>query len=152
MVPAAAPTRPSAQEAGAVPKEKSLEGRARVPHVEYPFKLTVEHDALDLKGMFASAEAFDLYEVGGAAAESLGTARHWLCVDVIEVTPTTTTVHVTPTRPMSYAGIATETQSMVDGIAASVFPGGHVRGTRVQWIVSNTGIPSDMRGRLAVVH
>jgi hypothetical protein len=79
-------------------------GRTKKPNVDFPFKLTIQHGALDFKGMFASAEAFDFYEVNGVAGENLDKARRELCIDIVEVTPTT------------------------------------------------TGIPSDLRGRLAVVH
>jgi hypothetical protein len=120
--------------------------------VDFPFKLTVEHGALDLKGLFAAAEAFDFYEVHGVGGENTGKARRELCVDVVEVTTTATTVHVTPARPMAYADIAAEMDHMVAGIARLHFPGGKAKGVRVQWLVPNTGIPSDLRGRLAIVH
>lgn len=126
--------------------------RSKKPNVDFPFRLTVEHGPLDFKGMFAAAEAFDFYEVNGVDGENSGKARRELCIDVLEVTPTSTTVHVTPARPMSYAAIAEEMESMVNGIARHKLPGGKVKGMRVQWLVANTGIPSDLRGRLAVVH
>src|SRR5690242_7237464 len=80
--------------------------RVKKPNVDFPFKLTVEHAPLDFKGMFAAAEAFDFYEVNGVSGENFGKARRELCVDIVEVTPTSTTVHVTPAKPMSYAAIA----------------------------------------------
>ncbi|HUR25835.1 MAG TPA: hypothetical protein VM327_07480 [Candidatus Thermoplasmatota archaeon] len=128
------------------------EVRVKKPNVDFPFKLTVEHAPLDFKGMFASAEAFDFYEVHGVAGENFGKARRELCIDIVEVTPTSTTVHVTPAKPMSYAAIAAEMEYMVTGIAKHTFPGGKAKGMKVQWLVPNTGIPSDLRGRLAVVH
>src|SRR5688500_16350135 len=88
--------------------EQTAAARVKKPLVDFPFRLTVEHAALDFKGMFASAEAFDFYEVNGVAGENSGKARLDLCVDIVEVTPTSTTVHVTPARPMSYADIAAE--------------------------------------------
>jgi hypothetical protein len=126
--------------------------RVKKPNIDFPFKLTVEHAPLDFKGMFAAAEAFDFYEVHGIAGENFGKARRELCIDIVEVTPTSTTVHFTPAKPMSYAAIAEEMDSMVTGIAKHMFPGGKAKGMRVQWLVPNTGIPSDLRGRLAVVH
>lgn len=130
----------------------AMEGRVKKHNIDFPFKLTVEHAALDFKGMFAAAEAFDFYEVNGVAGENFGKARRELCIDIVEVTPTSTTVHVTPARPMTYAAIAAEMESMVNGIARHTFPGGKAKGMKVQWLVPNTGIPSDLRGRLAVVH
>jgi hypothetical protein len=126
--------------------------RIKKPNIDFPFKLTVEHGALDFKGMFAAAEAFDFYEVHGVAGENFGKARRELCVDIVEVTPTSTTVHVTPAKPMSYQAIAEEMDTMVTGIARHAFPGGKAKGMRVQWLVPNTGIPSDLRGRLSIVH
>jgi hypothetical protein len=134
------------------PAPGGTEGRIKKPNIDFPFKLTVEHAPLDFKGMFASAEAFDFYEVHGVAGENFGKARRELCIDIVEVTPTTTTVHVTPAKPMTYADIAAEMEFMVAGIAKHTFPGGKAKGMRVQWLVPNTGIPSDLRGRLAVVH
>ena len=126
--------------------------REKKPNVDFPFKLTVEHGTLDFAGMFAAAEAFDFYEVNGVAGDNAGKARRELCVDVLEVTPTATTLHVTPARPMPYAEIAAEMERMVSGIARHHLPGGKAKGVKVQWVVPNTGIPSDLRGGLAVVH
>lgn len=120
--------------------------------VDFSFKLTIEHGELDLKGLFAAAEAFDLYEVNGVGGENAGKARRPFCVDVLEVQPTCTMVHVTPSSPMTYPEIATEMDHMVKGLAKLHLPGGKAKGLRLQWVVPNTGIPSDLRGRLAVVH
>jgi hypothetical protein len=120
--------------------------------IDCPFKLTVEHGPLDFAGMFAAAEAFDFYEVNGVEGDNAGKARRDLCVDVLEVTPTATTLHVTPTRLMAYADIAAEMQRMVDGIARRHLPGGKATGVKVQWLVTSTGIPSDLRGRLRAVN
>lgn len=136
----------------AAPEAVKVEVRVKKPNIDFPFKLTVEHGPLDFKGMFAAAEAFDFYEVHGVAGENFGKARRELCIDILEVTPTSTTVHVTPAKPMSYADIAEEMEFMVNGIAKHKLPGGKVKGMKVQWLVPNTGIPSDLRGRLAVVH
>ncbi len=133
-------------------KEPAVEVRIKRPNIDFPFKLTVEHRALDLKDLFAAAEAFDFYEVNGIAGENSGKARRELCVDVLEVTSTSTTLHITPSRPMSYAEIGAEMDHMVKGIAKLHLPGGEASGVRVQWVIPNTGIASDMRGRLAVVH
>ena len=128
------------------------EAREKRILIDFAFKLTVEHGALGVREMFAAAEAFDFYEVHGVAGENFGKARRELCIDIVEVTPTSTTVHVTPAKPMSYADIADEMEFMVTGIAKHKLPGGKVKGMKVQWLVPNTGIPSDLRGRLAVVH
>jgi hypothetical protein len=129
-----------------------VELREKKPNIDFPFKLTVEHGALDFAGMFRAAEAFDFYEVRGIAGENVGKARRDLCVDVLEVTPTSTTLHVTPAKLMSYAEIAAEMEHMVTGIAKLVLPGGKAKGLKVQWVIPNTGIPSDLRGRLRVVN
>src|SRR5688500_2636490 len=90
-----APRPPKAEADGLVAFEEppvKVDVRVKKPNVDFPFKLTVEHAALDFKGMFASAEAFDFYEVNGVAGENFGKARRELCVDIVEVTPTSTTV------------------------------------------------------------
>jgi hypothetical protein len=128
------------------------EAREKRILIDFAFRLTVEHGALDVKRMFATAEAFDFYEVRGVAGENVGKPRRDLCVDVLEVTSESTTVHVTPTRPMTYQEMAAEMDHMVTGIAQHYLPGGKAKGVKVQWVIPNTGIASDMRGRLAVVH
>lgn len=129
----------------AAPREKRI-------LIDFAFKLTVEHAPLDVKGMFAAAEAFDLYEVRGVDGENVGKPRRELLVDVVEVSSTATTVHVTPSRPMTYSEMAAEMDAMVTGIAKRHLPGGKAKGLKVQWVIPNFGIASDMRGRLAVVH
>jgi hypothetical protein len=138
---------PPAEPAGTTeaPREKRI-------LIDFAFKLTVEHAALDVKHMFAAAEAFDFYEVRGIAGENVGKPRRDLLVDVIEVSSTATTVHVTPSRPMTYSEMAAEMDHMVTGIAKAYLPGGKAKGLKVQWVIPNFGIASDMRGRLAVVH
>ena len=120
--------------------------------IDFSFKLTVEHGPLGVKEMFAAAEAFDFYEVRGVGGENVGKPRKDINVDVTEVTSTATTMHLTPTRPMTYAEMAAEMEHMVSGIAKLHLPGGKAKGVRVQWLIPNFGIASDMRGRLAVVH
>lgn len=139
------PSRTADLEGTAPAREKRL-------NVDFPFKLTVEHGALDFAGMFAAAEAFDFYEVNGVAGENAGKGRRELCVDVLQVTPTATTLHVTPARLMGYAEIAAEMQRMVDGIARRHLPGGKAKGVKVEWLVASPGIPSDLRGRLRAVN
>jgi hypothetical protein len=115
--------------------------------IDTPFRLTVNHGELDLEGLFAAAQAFDFYEVNGVAGENAGKARRPLIVDVLESTPTATTLQVTPTCLMTYAEIAKEMKQMVDGIAERHLPGG-ATGVRVQWLASKLGMASDLRGRL----
>ena len=133
-------------------EEPAAEGREKRILIDFAFKLTIEHGSLGVREMFAAAEAFDFYEVRGVAGENLGKPRRALNVDVLEVSSTATTVHVTPARAMTYAEIAAEIEVMVEGIAKHHLPGGKAQGVRVQWLIMNTGIASDMRGRLAVVH
>jgi len=145
---------PALREPDAAPPTEGVrvELREKKPNIDFPFKLTIEHGPLDFAGMFQAAEAFDFYEVRGINGENAGKARRDLCVDVLEVTPTSTTLHVTPARLMSYADIAAEMEHMVTGIAKNVLPGGKAKGLKVQWLVPNPGIPSDLRGRLRAVN
>jgi len=146
------PPSPPAKETVEFIPEAAPESREKRILIDFAFKLTVEHGPLDVKRMFATAEAFDFYEVRGVAGENAGKPRRDLCVDVLEVSSTATTVHVTPTKPMTYQEMANEMEHMVTGIAHHYLPGGKAKGVKVQWIIPNTGIASDMRGRLAVVH
>lgn len=143
-------TQPSA--AGTAPAAAPAEPREKRIVIDFAFKLTVEHGALGVREMFAAAEAFDFYEVRGVGGENAGKARRDINVDVVEVTSTSTTMHLTPTRPMTYAEMAAEMEHMVTGIAKLHLPGGKAKGVKVQWVIPNYGIASDMRGRLAVVH
>jgi hypothetical protein len=136
----------------APPEAESTAPREKRIVIDFAFKLTVEHGALGVREMFAAAEAFDFYEVRGVGGENVGKARRDINVDVTEVTSTSTTMHLTPTRPMTYAEMAAEMDHMVSGIAKLHLPGGKAKGVKVQWVIPNFGIASDMRGRLAVVH
>jgi hypothetical protein len=145
-------THPAEPASGRLVEFAAAEPREKRILIDFAFKLTVEHGPLGVREMFAAAEAFDLYEVRGVAGENAGKPRRELNVDVLEVSSTATTVHVTPTRPMTYAEMAAEMDHMVTGIARHHLPGGKAKGVKVQWLIPNTGIASDMRGRLAVVH
>lgn len=139
-------------DAPAAPQPPAAPEREKRLQIDFSFKLTVEHGPLGVRQMFAAAEAFDFYEVRGVGGENVGKARRDINVDVIEVTSTSTTMQLTPTRPMTYAEMAAEMERMVDGIAKLHLPGGKAKGVKVQWLIPNFGIASDMRGRLAVVH
>ena len=120
------------------------------PTVGFPFRLTLEHPPVDLRGMFRLTHAFDLYEVRGVAGENVDHARKDITVDVLEVTPTTTTLHITPANAMTYEALAAEVEALVKGIADRHL-GGHAKAAKLQWLVDPIGITSDMRGRIRAV-
>jgi hypothetical protein len=118
--------------------------------VDFPFRITIAHPELDLATMFAVTECFDFYEVNGVAGENRGHHRKDLYIDVLEITPTSTCLRVTPSRLMMYAEIGAELQQLVEGVGER-FMGGKARVAQIQWIVDRTGIASDLRGRLRTV-
>jgi len=97
--------------------------------VDLPFALTLAHRALGPREMFQVSRAFDFHEVAGETA---------LTVDVEKVTPTATTLHVTPQRPMPYAEIAEETTRMLERIGPKVF-GETPRVAELDWILPRHG-------------
>lgn len=99
-------------------------------HVGHAFLLDLEHRPLELEEIFAASELFDLHEAA---------LRRNLIVDVLEVTPTRTTLHLKPERAMTYCAIAAEVRAMV-AEAAQRIPASGLRASRLQWVVEPVGI------------
>lgn len=106
--------------------------------VDMPFALTLEHRALAPGEMFQVTRAFDFHEVAAGSP---------LTVDVEKVTPTATTLHVTPQRPMPYRAIAEETTRMLEQVGRQVF-GETPRVAELDWILPRHGEHSLGRGSL----
>lgn len=118
--------------------------------VDFPIRVVVEHPPLSLSRMFTVTEAFDFYEVNGVAGENKGKMRKDLLVDVLEITPTTTILRITPTRLMLYPEIGKEIEELVTGMSEH-YLGGKAKVSLIQWIVERMGVASDLRGRLRTV-
>ncbi|MCA1820102.1 MAG: hypothetical protein LC620_08675 [Halobacteriales archaeon] len=103
--------------------------------VAHAFVLDLDHRRLLMEELFEASEMFDFHEV---AADD----RH-LVVDVLEVTPTRTSLHVQPDRAMTYCAIAREIAAMLEAVGARVF-GGTLQPARLHWIVEPMGVPSPL--------
>src|ERR1041384_1147920 len=85
--------------------------------INFPFIVTIEHGALGLADMFAVTRAFDLYEMEKDLSDNEGLVKENILVDVLECTPTTTTVKVTPVETLSYALLGKHTELMIKSVA-----------------------------------
>ena len=152
-------TAPAAQAAQAAQAVRAFETqepeREALPQslatgVEFPFRVTLEHGAVDHRAMFRIAETLDFYEVVGIQGENKGKERRPLTIDVIELTRTRTVMHLTPSRSVPYAEMSAELDHIVEGANQRLF-GGTAKVERIEWNIGKTGIASDMRGRLRPV-
>lgn len=110
--------------------------------IDFPFQLTIEHPSLTVEQMLQVSQLLDFHEVR-AADPALDKARHDLIVDVMSVHETETTIEVKPRRPMTYALIGKELQTIVDTIAERF--NGNVRVLALDWLIDRKGLASDMR-------
>ncbi|MBI2077183.1 MAG: hypothetical protein HYT80_02255 [Euryarchaeota archaeon] len=118
--------------------------------VNFPFVLVLEHPVVDLPGMFELTQAFDMYEMEADSTDQQGLVKENILVDVLELTPTVTTIKVTPAETMSYAAMAKHTQAMLDSLSKRLFKG-KARIVRMSWEIDKTGVASDLRGMLRKV-
>lgn len=123
-----------------------LELAEKVPHA---FMLDLKHARLSLLDMFRVSRMFDFHEVPNNGYSSGDSVRN-LIVDVIEVTPERTTLHVKPSRPLSYDAMASEVDAMVTEIGARVFSS-QIEVSRLAWIIKPMGMPSHGRAAFGVV-
>jgi hypothetical protein len=119
--------------------------------VNFPFTIIVEHPVRDLAGMFLVTQAFDMWEMEKDPSEKGGTqVKEKILVDVLECTPTTTTVKVTPAFAMSYKDMALHTDVMMRTLSKRLFAG-KAKVVKLTWEVDKTGVASDIRGMLRKV-
>ncbi|HLE47654.1 MAG TPA: hypothetical protein VI818_05100 [Candidatus Thermoplasmatota archaeon] len=118
--------------------------------VNFPFILVLEHPAVDLKGMFDLTQAFDMYEMERDAAAPEAFVKENILVDVLECTPTVTTIKITPAETMSYARMAKHTDIMLNNLGKRLFKG-KAKIIRLAWEIDKTGVSSDLRGMLRKV-
>lgn len=120
--------------------------------VNFPFTLILEHPPIDLKGMFELSQAFDMYEMEKDSTEKAGggLVKERILVDVLQCTPTESTIKVTPAEAMSYAEMSKHAEAMIQNLSKRLFKG-KVKVARLTWEVDKTGVASDLRGMLRKV-
>jgi hypothetical protein len=101
--------------------------QARVAH---PFLLEVDHRPLSLEEIFVASEAFDLHEAA---------PHRRLVVDVLEVSPTRTRLHLRPQLAMTYCAIAREVEDLLHAVAGRI-AGSQMRTSRLEWVVEPVGV------------
>lgn len=104
-----------------------VEAQARILH---PFLLEVDHRPLTLQEIFVASEAFDLHET---------LPRRHLVVDVLEVSPTRTRLHLRPEVAMTYCAIAREVDELLFDVGSRI-EGSQMRTTRIEWVVEPVGV------------
>lgn len=130
------PASPDERQAGLDEVESAFAPRLHPAHedpqarVAHPFLLDVEHRPLSLEEIFSASEAFDVHEAGPG--------RH-LVVDVLEVSPTRTRLHLKPEVALTYCAIAREVRDMLADVAGRL-PGSQMRTSRIEWVVEPVGI------------
>lgn len=120
--------------------------------INFPFTMVIDHAALDLRGMFELTQAFDMYEMekDSTDKEGRGMVKERILVDVLECTPTQSTVKVTPAETMSYAEIAKHTEAMMQNLSKRLFKA-KPKVAKLTWEIDKTGVASDLRGMLRKV-
>lgn len=128
---------------------ESLKTHIRTPDeigVNFPFLITLEHPTLDVKGMFELTQAFDMYEMQ-LGPDGQHQLKEIILVDVLEVTPTLTTIKVTPAEAMPYLELLKHVDPMLTKVA-SLFFKSKFKVARLTWEIGQTGVASDLRGML----
>jgi hypothetical protein len=119
--------------------------------VNFPFTIVLQHPPRDLAGMFEVTQAFDMWEIELNPDEKDGTqVKEQILVDVLECTPTETTIKVTPAHAMSYAEMAKHTEIMMKTLSKRLFQG-KSKAVKLTWEIDKTGVASDLRGMLRKV-
>lgn len=120
--------------------------------VNFPFTIVLQHPPIDLKGMFDLTQAFDMYEMERDSSNKEGgtLVKERILVDVLECTPTESTIKVTPAEAMSYAEMARHTEAMIQNLSKRLFKS-KAKVAKLAWEIDKTGVASDLRGMLRKV-
>lgn len=119
--------------------------------VNFPFTIVIEHPRRDLRGMFEVTQHFDMWEIERNPEDDEGAQiKEEILVDVLECTPTRTTIKVTPAHSMSYKDMAKHTDIMMRTLNARLFDG-KAEAVKLTWEIDKTGVSSDLRGMLRKV-
>jgi hypothetical protein len=119
----------------------------RALRIDFPFLVYLDHEPIGLADMFRLTEALDFYEIEPDPSGARELVKHTLTVDVVEVTPTDTTIKITPTRPVSYDVLSAHLDALLKRIGKSVLKKAP-KLKRLRWEIAKFGVASDMRGML----
>ena len=111
--------------------------------VDFPVVLTFDHPELTLQGMFQFAGAFDEYELQDDPINGRP-VKERIAVDVVEVTPTRTTIRVTPVKRLAYLDLAAIVEAMIQRVTTGIVQG-RVALVRMTWEIEGPGVASDTR-------
>ena len=126
-----------------------MRGSASLPvgdssEVDFPVVLTFDHPELSLQGMFQLAGAFDEYELADDPTNPGRQVKARLAVDVGDVTPTRTTIRVTPSEPLAYLDLAAIVDAMIERVTNGIVQG-RAALVRMTWEIQTPGVASDER-------
>lgn len=119
--------------------------------VNFPFTVTLEHPAIDLRAMFDVTQSFDMYEMERDRTDNQGLVKENILVDVLQCTLTQTIIKVTPALTMPYAHILKHTEAMLSQLNRKLF-GGKAKVVKLVWEIDKTGVASDLRGMLRKIN
>jgi hypothetical protein len=115
--------------------------------ITQPTLIELAHPELSAGGLFQLAYALDGYELRPDPADPRRRIKETVTVDVLEVTPTSSKIRITPKRKLSQL----ELMAVVDQLLSQA-PRGIVaeklRIERIAWDVPGAGMASDERGSL----
>ncbi|MBI2078169.1 MAG: hypothetical protein HYT80_07350 [Euryarchaeota archaeon] len=111
--------------------------------VDFPVVLTFDHPELTLQGMFQFAGALDEYELQGDPINGRP-VKERISVDVVDVTPTRTTIRVTPMKRLAYLDLAAIVDAMIHRVTSGII-NGRVALVRMTWEIEAPGVASDER-------
>lgn len=118
--------------------------------INFPFVIRLQHGPIGLTEMFELTKAFDLYEMEKDLSDQEGLVKENILVDVLECTPTETTIKVTPAQSLPYDAITKHVQLMVVAVTKRLLKG-RAKVVSLKWEIDKTGVASDIRGMLRKV-
>lgn len=118
--------------------------------VNFPFIMKIDHAPLDVSEMFVLTKALDLYEMQKNLAEPGSYVKDQILIDVLECSPTQTTIKVTPADSLPYTVLAKYTEFMLKTITKQYLKG-KSKVALIKWEIDKTGVASDLRGMLRKV-
>ncbi len=127
-----------------MPGDASRGAMAGGVRIQHPVELSLAHPTLTPHGIFQLTKAFDAYELRKVPGDKAGRIKDLFAVDVLENKPASTTIRITPARPLSYESLSERIREMIRIVTTGMFES-PVRIERIVWDVQDVGTASDLR-------
>jgi hypothetical protein len=115
--------------------------------ITHPAIVELAHPELSAGGLFQLAYALDGHELREDPADPQRRIKETLTVDVLEMTPTSSRIRITPKRRLTQLELMAYIDFLLARAPRGIFPD-RLRIERVQWEVPAPGMSSDDRGSL----